>query len=162
MKMTVAILFTAFLIFAPMAGTTQETEETQAEETEETQATAQPTSCSMTYNLKTWSVFYKSSRGEGTITCENGQTARVKLRLKGGGLTLGKGEIREGQAHFSEVLDISDLFGSYVSASAHAGAVKSVDATVMTKGEVSLSLTGKGSGMELGIAAGKFTIKLAD
>lgn len=158
MKTTVTLLIAAFLTIAPMAGATEETPEA----TDEAQATTEVTSCSMKYDLKTWSVFYKSSKGEGTITCDNGQTARVKLRLKGGGLTLGKGEIREGHARFSEVRDIRDLLGSYASAGASAGAVKSADATVMTNGEVSLSLAGTGSGMELGIAAGKFTIKLAD
>ena len=154
MRTTMTLLITAFLVLAPMAGATEETEKP-----DETQVTATPTSCSMVYNLKTWSVLYKSSKGMGVITCDNGQTAKVELRLKGGGLTVGKGEIREGRAHFSEVMDIEDVFGAYVSAGAHAGAVKSADATVMTKGEVSLSLAGTGSGMELGIAAGRFTIK---
>ena len=44
------------------------------------------------------------------------------------------------------------------SAEAHAGAVKSSKAQAMTKGEVSLALSGTGDGWDLGIAFGKFKI----
>lgn len=116
------------------------------------------TVCRMDYTLKGWSAFYKTSHGSGTITCDNGQTAKVKISATGGGLTAGKSEIRDGHGKFSEVADIRELFGSYVSATAAAGAVKSAEAQALTKGEVSLALTGKGTGVELGVSFGKFTI----
>lgn len=116
------------------------------------------TVCNMDYTLKGWSAFYKTSSGSGTITCENGQTAKVKISAKGGGLTAGKSEVREGHGKFSEVSDIKELFGTYANASAAAGAVKSSEAQALTKGEVSLALAGKGTGVELGISFGKFTI----
>jgi len=116
------------------------------------------TVCSMDYTLKGWSAFYKTSTGSGTITCENGQTANVKISAKGGGLTAGKSEVREGHGKFSEVADIKELFGSYANGSASAGAGKSSEAQAMTKGEVSLALAGKGTGVDLGISFGKFTI----
>lgn len=116
------------------------------------------TDCQMSFNLKGWSAFYKEAKGTGTITCTNGQTARVKLEAKGGGLTLGKSQIREGTGKFSEVADISELFGTYVQGGATAGAVKASGATAMTKGEVSLALAGTGTGFELGVSFGKFTI----
>ncbi len=119
---------------------------------------AETTDCQMTYNLKSWSAFYKTSKGSGTITCTNGQTANVKISAKGGGLTAGKSEVREGTGKFSEVADIRELFGTYVTASAAAGAVKSSEAQAMTKGEVSLGLAGTGTGIELGVSFGKFTI----
>ncbi len=114
--------------------------------------------CRMTFNLKGWSAFYKVASGSGTITCDNGQKAAVKLEAKGGGLTLGKSQIRDGMGKFSEVADISELFGTYVSSAADAGAVKSTAAMAMTKGEVSLALTGKGTGFNLGVSFGKFII----
>lgn len=117
------------------------------------------TKCKMDFQLKSWSIIFKKADGEGVIKCSNGQTAKVKLRLRGGGLTAGKGEIREGHGVFSEVRSIDDLFGSYVAAEAHAGAGKSAGAQAMTKGEVSLALSGKGAGVDLGISVGKFTIK---
>jgi hypothetical protein len=116
------------------------------------------TACSMEYTLKGWSAFYKTSSGSGTITCENGQTARVKISAKGGGLTAGKSEIRDGHGKFSEVADIKELFGSYANGAVSAGAVKSSEAQAMTKGEVSLALAGHGTGIDLGVSFGKFTI----
>ena len=116
------------------------------------------TVCQMTYTLSGWSAFYKVAHGDGTITCDNGQKARVKLEAKGGGLTAGKYKITDGIGKFNEVTDISELFGTYVAAAAEAGAVKSSGAGAMTKGEVSLALAGKGTGFNLGISFGKFTI----
>ena len=75
-----------------------------------------------------------------------------------GGLSAGKGEIRDGKGTFSEVSDIKELFGTYAAAEASAGVVKNAAASVVTKGEVTLGLEGKGTGWELGIAFGKVTI----
>ena len=116
--------------------------------------------CKMEFNLRGWSAFYQTASGTGTITCDNGQSANVKIDTKGGGLTAGKSRIK-GTGTFSEVSDISELFGSYAKAEAHAGVVKSASAQVVTKGEVSLALAGTGRGIDLGIAFGKFTIRNA-
>lgn len=115
-------------------------------------------SCSLTFTMKGWSAFYKTASGSGTIKCSNGQSLKVKLDAKGGGLTVGKSSIDDGHGKFSAVSSINELLGSYVAAEAHAGAVKSAKAQVMTKGEVSLALSGKGRGWDLGIAFGKLTI----
>ena len=117
--------------------------------------------CKMTYSLSGWSVFYKTATGHGTITCNNGQQATVRVRAKGGGITFGKSEIINGTGDFTGARNISELFGSYAQAEAHAGAGKSVDAQALTKGTVSLALAGKGRGIDIGIAFGKFTISRA-
>ncbi len=114
--------------------------------------------CEMTFSMKGWSAFYKTANGTGTVKCSNGQSSEVKLRAKGGGLTVGKSSIEDGRGEFSAVHSIDEIFGSYASAEAHAGAVKSAKAQVMTKGEVSLALSGKGRGWDLGVAFGKLTI----
>ena len=98
--------------------------------------------CEMTFSLKGWSAFYKTAKGEGTITCDNGTSFPVTIQTKGGGITFGKSEIRNGIGKFSEVAKTDDLFGSYAHAEAHAGAVKSSSAQALTKGEVSLALSG--------------------
>jgi hypothetical protein len=116
------------------------------------------TKCEMRYDMKEWSIFYKQGKGVGTITCDNGQRADVTLEAKGGGITAGKGEIRDGLGKFSDVADIADIFGTYATAGASAGAGNSAAAAAMTKGEVSLALSGKGQGVEVGVAFGKFTI----
>ena len=123
-----------------------------------TGAVAGTTVCRMDYTLKGWSIFYKASRGAAMITCDNGQTAQAKISAKGGGLTAGRSEIRDGYGKFSEVGDIQELFGTYAMATAAAGAVKSSEAQALTKGEVSLALAGNGTGVELGVSFGKFTI----
>lgn len=116
------------------------------------------TRCEMKFNLKGWSAFYKVASGTGTITCDNGESALVRIEAKGGGLTAGKTRVRDGVGKFSPVASLEELLGTYVAASAGAGAVKDATAAAMTKGEVSLALSGKGSGFELGVAFGKFVI----
>jgi hypothetical protein len=117
--------------------------------------------CTMKFSMSGWSAFYKRASGTGTVTCNNGQTAAVKLEARGGGLTAGKSSIENGTGEFSNVKNIEEIFGSYANSEAHAGAVKSSGAQAMTKGEVSLALAGTGRGWDLGIAFGKFTIKRA-
>ena len=127
-------------------------------------ALAQPawggsTKCKMKYSLAGWSAGYSTASGSGTITCDNGQSARVSLRAKGGGPTAGKSKIVNGSGTFSEVANISELFGSYASAEAHAGMGGSSAAQVVTKGTVSLAFSGTGKGIDLGVTFGEFVIK---
>ena len=117
--------------------------------------------CEMKFTMSGWSAFYKTASGTGVITCNNGQSMNVKLSAKGGGLTVGKSTIEDGHGKFSEVASMSELLGSYASGEAHAGAVKSAQAQVMTKGEVSLALAGKGEGVDLGIDIGEMTLTRA-
>ena len=115
--------------------------------------------CRMKFSMSGWSAFYKRASGTGTVTCNNGQSANVRLEARGGGLTAGKSSIENGEGEFSNVKNIDEIFGKYVNAEAHAGAVKSTGAQALTKGEVSLALAGTGRGWDLGISFGKFTIK---
>lgn len=121
-------------------------------------AQAHDIDCKMHFTLKSWSLFYKTAHGAGTITCDNGQTMNVSIRAKGGGLTIGKSHIDDGIGKFSDISDIHQTLGTYGSADAHAGAVQSAGAMAMTKGNVSLALSGTGEGWDLGIAFGKFVI----
>jgi hypothetical protein len=122
-------------------------------------AQAADVDCKLRFTMSGWSAFYKRADGTGTVTCSNGQSMAVKLQARGGGLTAGKSTIRNGVGEFSGVQSIDNVLGSYASAEAHAGAVKSAKGQVVTKGEVSLALSGTGEGWDLGIAFGKFTIK---
>jgi hypothetical protein len=121
-------------------------------------ARATEVECRMNFTLKSWSFFYKSGKGTGTITCNNGQSARVYLRGEGGGLTVGKSKIVNGLGVFSDVSSIKEVFGNYANGEAHAGAGGSASARVLTKGDVSLTLTGTGEGVDLGINFGNFKI----
>jgi hypothetical protein len=115
--------------------------------------------CKMVFNLTGWSVFYKTAKGRGTITCSNGQKARVKITAKGGGITFGKSDVIGGKGKFTAVRSLEELFGAYAQSEVHAGAIKSADAQALTKGTVSLVLAGTGRGIDIGFAFGKFTIQ---
>ncbi|MEE9607467.1 MAG: hypothetical protein V3U03_06970 [Myxococcota bacterium] len=121
-------------------------------------AAAEMTHCTIHYSLSGWSAFYMRYDGSGRVTCENGQRASVALRVRGGGVTFGKSQIDRGTGTFSEVEDISEVFGSYVSVGGHAGATQSGEGWAMTKGQVSLVLSGTGRGFDLGFAFAGFTI----
>ncbi|MGH8216255.1 MAG: hypothetical protein ACREPZ_11260 [Rhodanobacteraceae bacterium] len=125
-------------------------------------ANANDIKCQMTFNLAGWSVIYKTSSGSGTVTCDNGQSMKVKLDAKGGGLTVGKYKLTDGHGEFSHVTDINQILGTYATASAHAGVVNSGHVAAMTKGRVSLALSGNGEGWDIGAALSGFTIHKAD
>ncbi len=124
-------------------------------------ASAGELSCTLRFNLKGWSAFYKHSEGNGIVSCNDGSTLPVKIEAKGGGLTFGKSEIRDGRGRFSSVYNIRDVIGGYATAEASAAAGDAVKAQVVTKGPISLALSGKGKGVELGVAFGSFIISEA-
>ena len=117
--------------------------------------------CSLKYNMEGGGAFYKRSTGDGVITCDNGQTMNVTIESKGGGLTFGSSQIVDGIGKFSPVLEISDLIGGYATAEANAGGGSASKAQVVTKGSISLALTGKGTGRTIGVSFGSFIIKEA-
>ncbi len=134
-------------LLAPLSATAADKENKDAGKTE----------CRMTFNLKSWSVFYKSGKGAGVINCDNGQSTRVKIRTHGGGVTFGKNEIK-GDGTFSKVKDIKELFGGYAESEAHAGASSSANAKALWNGDILLTLSGTGEGWDLGFSFGKFKI----
>ncbi len=115
--------------------------------------------CELRYDLTGWSAFYKTATGTGTITCDNGSSFPVRIRAKGGGLTVGRTSITDGRGKFTGTYSLNDLLGTYAAAEVHASASKATDAQVMTKGDVSLALAGTGRGWSLGIGFGKFVIE---
>jgi len=114
--------------------------------------------CQLRFNLSGWSLFYKTAKGTGTITCDNGASIPVTITAKGGGLTVGKSTVVNGKGSFTGAYSVNDLFGTYGGAEAHAGAKKSSNAQVVTKGDISLALAGTGDGWDLGVGFGNFVI----
>ena len=122
-------------------------------------AWAGETSCNLHYDMSGGGAFYKHSTGQGTINCSNGQKLAVTIESKGGGLTFGHSQIKDGTGRFSPVHDIHDLIGGYATAEANAGGGDNASkAQVVTKGSISLALTGKGTGHTLGVSFGSFII----
>lgn len=129
-----------------------------AEDKKADEGAAKEIDCELKFSMESWSILYKAGEGEGTISCDNGQKVPVALKTRGGGLTVGKAKIIEGKGDFSKVHSIDELFGSYATAEAHAAAGDAAMAQALTKGEVSLALSGTGKGVNLGFDFGKFTI----
>jgi len=123
-----------------------------------TPSRAELASCKLEFNLSGWSLVYKQMKGEGKVSCSNGQSAAVHVSSHGGGFTIGKSDIVGGKGTFSAVKDIGEIFGTYAQAGASGSAVKGGQAQVMTKGEISLALSGAGRGWEVGVSIGGFTI----
>jgi hypothetical protein len=116
------------------------------------------TSCTLHYNMSGGGAFYKHSTGSGEVSCSNGQRLAVDIESKGGGLTFGHSSIVDGVGKFSGVSDIHDVIGGYATAEANAGAGNASKAQVVTKGSISLALTGKGKGHTLGVSFGSFIV----
>ncbi len=121
-------------------------------------AHAKETRCTLKYDMEGGGAFYKRSTGSGTISCDNGQSMRVNIESKGGGLTFGSSKITDGIGKFSPVHDIRDLIGGYATAEANAGGGNASKAQVVTKGSISLALSGRGTGRTLGVSFGSFII----
>jgi len=121
-------------------------------------AHARDTTCKLHYTLSSWSLVYKHSEGTGVVSCDNGQRMPVKIKTRGGGLTAGHSRIDDGFGQFSPVHNIHDVLGGYATAEANAAAGRAVKGQVVTKGPISLALSGRGKGWELGVAFGSFII----
>jgi hypothetical protein len=124
-----------------------------------TPAPAADLTCNMSFAMKGWSAIYKTAQGSGTVKCSNGQKMKVALESEGGGLTVGKSHIDDGHGDFTGVHDIKDILGDYAAASGEGGISKAGEGTVVTKGDVTLALSGTGSGWNVGVAFSRFTVK---
>jgi len=123
---------------------------------------AGPMECYMAFTLHGWSAIYKTANGSGRVTCDNGQSMPVTLSAKGGGLSVGKYKIDDGHGAFTDVTNIRQVLGRYARTSAQAGAGETAHASAMTKGNISLALSGHGTGWDIGVGFSGFTIKAAE
>jgi hypothetical protein len=117
--------------------------------------------CKLDFSLSGWSAVYSHAQGKGVVSCKDGTSLPVVISVTGGGLTAGKSQVDHGTGKFTHVRTIDDVLGRYAQGEAHAGAMKSGTAQLLTKGTVSLALAGSGEGIDLGIDVGEFTLKRA-
>ncbi|QNK00225.1 hypothetical protein [Dyella telluris] len=113
--------------------------------------------CKLHFELSSWSLIYKHVSGKGTVTCNNGQSMKVKLDANGGGLSVGSSRIDDGTGEFTSLHSISEIPGTYADVNANT-AIKAGNAQVLTKGVVSLAIAGVGHGFEMGVTLGELTI----
>jgi len=114
--------------------------------------------CSLKYTMKGWSAFYETYHGIGTVSCPSGKSVPVKLSLKGGGFTFGGSHILNGTGRIRGVNKISDIYGSSFAIGGHAGFGKSVEGRWIPKGSRTITLSGKGTGYDLGWSMAGFRI----
>ncbi|QBR03354.1 hypothetical protein [Paraburkholderia pallida] len=122
------------------------------------QAGSAPVKCRLTFSMSGWSAIYQHAEGRGHVTCSNGQKAAVKISVHGGGLTAGKFRV-SGHGDITHVYSIKEVYGSYAQAGASAGAGNGGTAQVLTKGTTSMTLSGTGEGVDLGLAVDDFKIE---
>lgn len=118
-------------------------------------------SCKLQYRVKGWSAVVKVANGHGTVTCADGSSRDVTIKLRSIGATVGASQIDNGVGTFTHVLTIDDTLGTYAQSEVHGGLGKSGSAQALTKGTVSLALAGAGEGIDLGITVGELTISAA-
>ncbi len=117
--------------------------------------------CKLHYQAKGWSALIKVADGHGTVTCADGTSKEVTIKLRSVGATIGRSQIDNGVGTFTHVLTIDDVLGTYAQSEVEAGVVKSGSAQVLTKGTASLVLAGGGEGIDLGVTVGELTIAAA-
>jgi hypothetical protein len=119
--------------------------------------------CQMEFNFKSWSFFFNSGKGEGAVSCNNGEKMTVLLKTKGGGvIDFGKSDIINGKGKFSPVANTKEIFGSYSASGGGIGVVKSATGLALSKtkgGVVTLDLSGTGAGTEIGFHFGDFKVE---
>ena len=118
--------------------------------------------CKLSFSLSGWSAVYSTAQGKGVVTCKDGKSIPVVISVKGAGLTAGRSQVDHGTGKFTHVRTIDEVLGRYAQGEAHAGALKSGTAQLLTKGTVSLALEGTGEGIDLGVDVGEFTLKRAE
>jgi hypothetical protein len=117
--------------------------------------------CKLQYQAKGWSALVKVADGHGTVTCSDGTSKDVTIKLRSVGATVGRSQIDNGVGKFTHVTGIDDVLGTYAQSEVHAGVGKSGSAQVLTKGTASLVLAGAGEGIDLGVTVGELTIAAA-
>lgn len=114
--------------------------------------------CRISFSSDEWSAAYARMVGQGVVSCNDGSSQPVWLWAEGVGVTAGMWKITDGKGRFHNVVRIDDVLGEYISLSGDIGISKAVTARILSKGEVTLSLTGKGEGFDVGIAINKVKI----
>lgn len=114
--------------------------------------------CTMQFELRSWAAFYKSGKGDGKISCDNGKKADIFIRTHGGGVQFGKFNIANGSGKFTPVKSIDELFGKYASVGGEGAAVKARIGQSLSKDDITLDIKGTGTGGGFGFDFGSFRI----
>jgi hypothetical protein len=119
--------------------------------------------CNLRFTAGQWSPQQAAVTGAGMLTCTNGSAMPVMVGASGPGIAAGRWSITDGRGAFGRVARIEDILGSYAAIEGDIGVSAAGTVQALTKGKLSLRLSGKGQGFSAGIAIRDFSIsRLAD
>ena len=121
-------------------------------------SSAHAENCSIQYTMKGWAAFYKTYQGTGTVSCPSGRSVKVNLSIKGGGFTFGAYEITDGKGFIRGINKIEDIYGTSFMIDGDAGFGRSVEGRWSPRGVRTRTLSGKGTGYNLGFSFGALSI----
>ena len=121
-------------------------------------SSAHAENCTLKYTIKGWAAFYKTYQGTGTVSCRSGRSAKVNLSLKGGGFTFGAYEITDGKGVLRTINKMEDIYGGSFMIDGDAGFGNAVEGRWAPKGVRTVTLSGKGTGYNLGFSLGSLRI----
>lgn len=116
--------------------------------------------CRLSFTVRQWSPQQAAATGAGMVTCTNGSAMLVIVSARGPGIAAGRWDITDGRGTFAHVARIEDIPGSYAAIEGDIGVSAAGTVQALTKGGVSLRLSGKGRGFSAGIAIRDFSISL--
>jgi len=121
-------------------------------------SSAQAEKCTLSYTMTGWAAFFKSYKGEGTVSCPSGLSAKVNISYTGGGITFGSYEITEGKGTLFNIKSADDIYSSAFAIDGDAGFGKAIEGRWTARGSRSLVVSGKGRGYNVGWSMGNFKI----
>jgi hypothetical protein len=137
--MLALVALVAFLAAGPAAADSHEAEAEKGEAT---------IKCTLRFDSTSWSFLVSKGKGEGKVSCDNGQEADVVISSTSVGVSLGAEKYENATGKFTNVTDIEDIFGKYNASSAAMAAGGSAGAAGLIKkdGDVKLGMFGTGKG----------------
>lgn len=118
--------------------------------------------CTMRFESSSWGFLLSKGKGEGKVTCDNGQEAEVVMSSTAVGVAAGATKYQNATGKFTNVSDIEDIFGKYDASGAAMAAGGSAGAAGLIKkdGDVKLGMFGTGKGgAAIGRSWGTVTIE---
>jgi hypothetical protein len=104
--------------------------------------------CTLRFDAQSWAFLISKGKGEGEVSCDNGQQAEVVLESSGIGVSLGAQKYQNATGKFTYVNDIEDVFGEYKASGASVGLGGTAGAAGLLKkdSKVRLGMFGTGKG----------------
>lgn len=117
--------------------------------------------CTLRFTARQWSPLRGAVTGTGMLMCTDGSAVPVIVDASGPGITAERWNITDGWGVFDHVTRMEDALGRYTAIEGDIGVSAAGTVQTLTKGKLSLGLSGKGKGFVAGIAIRNFSISRA-